>query len=208
MAVKQLNNILTDLSNDPVNTLDQLYDIQARNAPSNVFLPFKDNIYEVDLSNRVIYGPDHLSVRRDHRAEVLYFKVDRYFDYMDLSNTICIVQYLVPNESIPRVYIVPYFDTTSYAKENKMIFPWVVGGMATAQEGTVEYSLRFYKVKRENDDIKLLYNLSTMPTTSKILNSLEGDGELMNAAYDAYVGAQWEDLINQVKQQQTKWTIL
>ena len=127
---------------------------------------------------------------------------------MDLANTICIIQYLVPNEKIPRIYVVPYFDTATYTKENKMIFPWVVGGMATAQEGTVEYSIRFYKVKRENNDIKLIYNLSTKPTTGKILHSLQGDGEIMNVEYDAYVGAQWEDLINQVMMNQTKWTIL
>ena len=208
MANEQLNNILTDISNETIKTLDQLYEIQAKNAPSNVFLPFKHNIYDVDLNSRKIDGPAHLSVRRDHRAEVIYFKVDRYFDYMDLSNTVCIIQYLVPNERIPRIYIVPYFDTTSYAKENKMIFPWVVGGIATAQEGNVEYSIRFYKVKRENDDIKLLYNLSTMPAISKVLENLEGDGEIMNAEYDSYVGAHWEDLINQVKAQQTTWTII
>jgi hypothetical protein len=31
-------------------------------------------------------------------------------------------------------------------KENKMLFPWVIGGKVTEQAGTVEYSVRFYKV--------------------------------------------------------------
>ena len=207
-ANEELNNLFTDLNSESISTLDQLYEIQAKNAPSNVFLPFKENIYDIDLNTRTIYGPDTLSNRRDHKAEVIYFKIDRYFNYIDLSNMICVIQYIVPSEIIPRVYIVPYFDTMTCGKENKMLFPWVVGGKVTEQAGTVEYSVRFYKVQRENNDIKLIYNLSTNPTKSKITPSLQGDGEIMNAEYDSYIGAQWEDLISQVMAHQTTWTIL
>lgn len=206
---EQLNNILSNLSTDEINSLNQLYDIQARHAPSNVYLPFAHNIYEVDLNTRKINGPAYLSVRRDHKAEVIYFKLDRYFDYMDLSNTVCIIQYLIPDENIPRIYIVPFFDTSTYFKDNKILIPWVVGGSVTSKAGKVEYSIRFYKIQRENDnDIKLVYNLSTLPTTSEILYSLEGDGEIMNVAYDVEIATHWQDLIDQVKNSQTTWTVL
>jgi hypothetical protein len=163
-------------------------------------LPFAHNIYEVDLNTRKINGPAYLSVRRDHKAEVIYFKLDRYFDYMDLSNTVCIIQYLIPDENIPRIYIVPFFDTSTYFKDNKILIPWVVGGAVTSKAGKVEYSIRFYKIQRENDnDINLVYNLSTLPTTSEILYSLEGDGEIMNVAYDVEIATHWQDLIDQVK---------
>lgn len=206
---EQLNNILSNLSTDEINSLNQLYDIQAKHAPSNVYLPFAHNIYEVDLNTRKIDGPAYLSVRRDHKAEVIYFKLDRYFDYMDLSNTVCIIQYLIPDENIPRIYIVPFFDTSTYFKDNKILIPWVVGGAVTSKAGKVEYSIRFYKIQRENDnDIKLVYNLSTLPTTSEILYSLEGDGEIMNVAYDVEIATHWQDLIDQVKNSQTTWTVL
>lgn len=206
---EQLNNILSNLSTDEINSLNQLYDIQAKHAPSNVYLPFAHNIYEVDLNTRKIDGPAYLSVRRDHKAEVIYFKLDRYFDYMDLSNTVCIIQYLIPDENIPRIYIVPFFDTSTYFKDNKILIPWVVGGAVTSKAGKVEYSIRFYKIQRENDnDIKLIYNLSTLPTTSEILYSLEGDGEIMNVAYDVEIATHWQDLIDQVKNSQTSWTVL
>ena len=197
------------VDNNQINTLHQLYEIQAKNAPSNVFLPFAHNIYDVDLNTRTIYGPDVLSVRRDHRAEVIYFKLNRYFDYMDLSNTICVIQYLIPNETIPRLYVVPFYDTATFTKDDKMLIPWVIGGIVTAQEGIIEYSIRFYKVERiGQDDVKLIYNLSTSPTTSKIIASLEGDGEIMNAAYDTPIAEHWQDLINQVINLQTSWTKL
>lgn len=206
---EQLNNILSNLSTDEINSLNQLYDIQAKHAPSNVYLPFAHNIYEVDLNTRKIDGPAYLSVRRDHKAEVIYFKLDRYFDYMDLSNTVCIIQYLIPDENIPRIYIVPFFDTSTYFKDNKILIPWVVGGAVTSKAGKVEYSIRFYKIQRENDnDIKLIYNLSTLPATSEILYSLEGDGEIMNVAYDVEIATHWQDLIDQVKNSQTSWTVL
>ena len=34
-----IDNILTSISDESINTLEQLYEIQAKNAPSNVFLP-------------------------------------------------------------------------------------------------------------------------------------------------------------------------
>lgn len=214
MANEQLNNILTNIANDKIQTLSQLYEIQAKNAPSNVFLPYAHNTYDVDLNTRQIYGPAHLSVRRDHKAEVIYFKVDRYFDYMDLTNTICIIQYKIPDETIPRVYIVPFFDTTTCAKDNKILLPWVVGGAVTSKAGKVEYSIRFYRIEKEsNEDIHLIYNLSTSPTSSEIIDSLEGDGEIMNAVYDTQIeeylqGARWEDLIAQIMNIATTWTKL
>ena len=93
-----------------------------------------------------------------------------------------------------------------------MIFPWVIGGAITEQAGIVQYSIRFYKVQQEGKDIKLIYNLSTLPATSKILNTLQGDGEIMNAEYDKQLGnidaALWEQLIAQLIGQQTTWTKL
>ena len=214
MANEQLDNILNNITNDSINTLDGLYDIQAKKAPLNVLFPFARNIYDVDLNTRTIHGPKTLSVRRDHRAEVIYLKVDRYYDYMDLTNTICIIQYKLPNETIPRVYIIPFFDTSTCAKEDKILLPWVIGGPVTAKPGIVEYSLRFYKIEKLSDnDIKLIYNLSTLPAESEILDSLEGDGEIMNAEYDSQIndyleGARWEELIAQIMNVATTWTKL
>ena len=140
------NAVLADIGTDEISTLDQLVDIQAKYAPSQVYLPFAHNIYEVNLNERQIYGPDVLSVQRDHKSEVLYFKLDRYFDYMDLTNTVCIVEYILPDdkERIPHIYIVPYYDSTKFMKEDKILVPWAVGGAATSKNGILEYALRFF----------------------------------------------------------------
>ena len=64
-----IDNILTSISDESIDTLEQLYEIQAKNAPSNVFLPFINNIYNIDINTREIFGPDYLSLKRDHKVK-------------------------------------------------------------------------------------------------------------------------------------------
>ena len=205
----KLDKVLSTIATDEITTLDQLNEIQAKNPPSNVYLPYAHNIYDIDLKERTIYGPSKLSVQRDHKSEVLYFKVDRYFDYMDLANTICLVEYITPGdlERIPHIYIVPYYDTRKFIKENKMVFPWAVGGAATSQNGVLEYAIRFYKIDGQGTDAKLVYNLNTLPTSSQVLRSIESDGEIMKVEYDIPTEP-YEELIYQLQNNRTFWTIL
>lgn len=204
----ELNEVLNPNA-DEISNLEQLYDIQARNAPSNVYLPYAHNIYDIDLNSRTIYGPSVLSVQRDHKSEIIYFKVDRYYDFMDLANTICIIQYIIPGDAsrIPHIYIVPFYDTYKFMKENKIIFPWNVTGAATAKEGNIEYSIRFYKIDYVNDKLELIYNLNTLPATSRVLRSIGVDEEAMKTEYDIPLGA-YEELIHQLQNNRTFWTIL
>lgn len=206
---KQFDNVLSTIATEKVDTLEQLYELQKQNAPSNVFLPFAHNIYDIDLSTRKINGPEFISARRDHKSEIIYFKIDRYFDYMDLSNTICVIEYIVPGDTkrVPHIYIVPFYDTSKFISEGKMIFPWSVGGAATSKEGTIEYAIRFYRIDGEGENRKLVYNLNTLPAKSKILPSIEGDGEILKAEYDI-PAEPYEELIHQVVNNRTYWTIL
>ena len=206
---KQFDNVLSTIATEKVDTLEQLYELQKQNAPSNVFLPFAHNIYDIDLSTRKINGPEFISARRDHKSEIIYFKIDRYFDYMDLSNTICVIEYIVPGDTkrVPHIYIVPFYDTSKFVSEGKMIFPWSVGGAATSREGTIEYAIRFYRIDGEGKNRKLVYNLNTLPAKSKILPSIEGDGEILKVEYDI-PAEPYEELIHQVVNNRTYWTIL
>lgn len=204
MAVTQLKDILSDI-NDA--TLEQLYNIQKESAPSNVYLPYAHNIYDVDLKTRTIHGPEMISVQRDHHSEVIYFKVDRFIDFMDLANTVCVIEYIIPGDTsrVPYLYAVPFYDISKFAKENKIIFPWNVSGAATLKSGKIEYAIRFFKI--DENGSKLIYNLNTLPTTSTILSNIEGNSELINTEYDIPVEA-YESLIWQVTNNRTYWTIL
>ena len=129
---------------------------------------------------------------------------------MDLTNTTCVVQYIVPGdeERIPHYYVVPFFDTTTCANENKIIFPWSVGGSATLTDGNIEYAVRFFRVTGEREHAILAYNLNTLPTSSKILPSIEADHEVMQVAYDTPIAPLYEELLDQLRNNKTYWTIV
>jgi hypothetical protein len=140
-------------------------EIQFKYPPSTVRLPGanENNTYEIDLNTREIKGPATLSVERDHQSSVIYFKVDRYFDYMDLANTVCVVEYMVPGDKskVPYIYVVPFFDTAAQLSQKKMIFPWVIGNPATQQDGVIEYAIRFFRLSEDRVKPVIKYDLHT-----------------------------------------------
>lgn len=205
-----MSNILT-LTNDK-KSLEQLYQIQNQSPPSIQNLPNLGTIYDIDLNERKVNAPAVLSVSRDHKSGVVYFQVDRFYDYMDLTETICLIQYFPPGqnkeEKIAHTYIVPFFDTISHSDKGKIIFPWVVGGAATQAEGEIQFAIRFYKIHFEEGKATLVYNLNTTPAVSKILYGLEADDEAMRLEYDTPIASAYESLIAQLSNQRIEWTIL
>jgi hypothetical protein len=156
-----------------------LHQIQDENAPSiAVLLPGTENIYEIDLNKRTIESPEFLSVSRDHKAETIYFKCPRYFDNIDLTNLVCVVEYINANGD-GRVYAVPYYDVDSFSlldEENDIyepmiLFPWCIDGEATKIAGEVTYAIRFYQLN--DTGTKMIYNLNTLTSKSKVLHGIE-----------------------------------
>lgn len=152
-----------------------LYEIQDNNPPSiAVLVPSYEPFVEVNMDERKIYAPEFISINKDHRSETVFFKMPRYLDHMDLSQTCGIVQYInAAGEG--RVYPIPFYDLDTCSDENMMLFPWVIEGEATKKAGTVKFSLRFFIM--DSTGTSLLYNVSTMTAEAKVL-------EGMNFTYD------------------------
>lgn len=191
--------------------LDLLYKVQDENKPSlAVLLPGEEKIYHVDMSTRQIEAPEYLSVETDHRSEVIYFRTGRYFDSIDLTNTICIVQY-INAQGEGRIYVVPYYDVDTLAETNEIIIPWEIDGEATKVAGDVKYSLRFYVLDSNKVDKKLVYNLSTTAATSKVLHGIQINPEELAVADKEYAQAFYEDMValaNYVSQKDLTWIVL
>lgn len=156
-----------------------LHQIQDENAPSiAVLLPGTENIYNIDLNTRTIESPEFLSVSRDHRAETIYFKCPRYFDNIDLTNLVCVVEYINANGD-GRVYAVPYYDVDSLSLidedeeiyEPMILFPWCIDGEATKVAGDITYAIRFYELNGTGTN--MVYNLNTLTAKSKVLHGIE-----------------------------------
>lgn len=152
-----------------------LYLLQDNNRQvTAIQLPSDEKIYNIDLNTRIIEAPQFLSVKQDHNAETIYFKVDRYFDNTDLARSdINIVIQYENNDPDPKkrgfIYSPPFKDITTLEKEGKILFPWVIEGPATAFAGKVTFSIRFYKL---NSKSFYEYNLNTLPCISTVLHGM------------------------------------
>ena len=156
-------------------TLDKEYyslyhRIQSQNPPGlAILVPGNEKIYSIDLNTRTIESPEYLSLEKDHEAEIIYFLVDRFYDSYDLSQAVCVVEF-INAKGEPRTYPIPYYDIYTFKKDNKMLVPWVIDQEVTKLSGNVSYAFRFYKL---TDSGKFfIYNLSTLPATSKILSNI------------------------------------
>lgn len=97
----------------PLEYYQKLWQIQSKNPPElAVLLPSTEKIFNIDLNTRTIEAPEYLSVAKDHNAETIYFKVDRFFDNVDLTNTVCLIQFINANKE-EHLYAVPFYDITT-----------------------------------------------------------------------------------------------
>lgn len=143
-----------------------LWQLQS-NAPTKkaILLPTNEQIYDIDLNTKKVSVPRYLSVKNDHQAETIYFKFDRYYENVDLTNTSCIIKY-TNAEKNSFIYPVPFYDLENALSENKIIIPWCIQGQATKKAGTIRFSISFFKVNAEH---KLSYALNTLVAESEIL---------------------------------------
>lgn len=187
--------------------LSQLYIIQSQNPPSLVLFPETKRIYDIDLNTRTINAPQMLSVSNDHKAETIYFRVDRFHDYMDLSNTVCVIQYVTPNNEV-FVYPVPFYDVVTEKQNKKMILPWCIDGLATKYKGMVQYSVRFYRLEEKDQEYKLIFNLSTQVAASEVLEGMQVSE--LSKDFDISVERYEQILqeIDKIKREGVYWDIL
>lgn len=165
----------------PTDYNELLHQINSNNKQNQITqLPKDEPTYEINLATRTIDAPQFLSVQYDHRAETIYFKCARYFDMKDLAsdNITVLIQYKNADSEAKKngyIYVPTYKDVITFADEEKIAFPWVIEGPATAFAGDVTFSIKFYQTTRTEDgkSIKYLYNLNTQPSKSKVLHGME-----------------------------------
>ena len=64
---------------NPAEYAKLLWKIQDQNPPTTaLLLPNSERLIEVDLNTRLISAPEYLSVATDHRAETVFFVMDRF----------------------------------------------------------------------------------------------------------------------------------
>lgn len=172
-------------------------------------LPLDEPRIQVDLNTREIkiseseYS-DFLSMEKEHRAETVYFELDRYFEDVDLFNCTCIVEY-INAEGQMRIYPVTVKDITSLASQHKMILAWNIGGEATVAAGTITFSLSFYAINTETHSV--VYSLQTAPAQGNILYGMDYTQEQEEESEDYYKLSEnhFETLLAMINQKNVYW---
>lgn len=204
--------------------LSNLYAIQSLNPPSYVLFPDTKKTYDISLETREINAPEFLSVSKDHDSETIYFRINRFHDYMDLSNTTCVIQYITPDKKA-HLYAVPFYDILTEKASNMMIFPWCVDGNVTKYSGIVNFSIRFFvasqRVETEesfdeegnivtNNVAKydLIYNLATIPAQSSVMDGMEVSDLESDFDVSATAAEYLLTEIQKIKREGVYWDIL
>lgn len=194
------------------NSLDILQSIKR---PSYALLPTAENVYKIDANTRTVEAPPFVSVEKDHRAEVIYFSIDRFVDYMDLSTTSCMITYTNAKKKT-RYYGVPFYDIYTLAYEGKILFPWCLDGNIAEVTGNVEFAISFFSVGSELDENNLPkpvleYSFNTLPAHSKVLKGIK---EQQITPDDLYYlkPSQYQELLSRIDNLEnyrtTYWTII
>lgn len=161
-------------------------------------LPLDEPLFEINANTRGITVPGELSqiaVRGDKLAEVVFFRIDRYYDAVDLNTRHIYIEWELPDgtKGISRDFL---RDTQS--EKDKIIFGWAIGEELTKQVGTIRFAVRFVEwfdntvldqddrritLDTATEETQMLYSFSSLPATVSVVDSLnyslfEDDEEL------------------------------
>ena len=132
-------------------------------------LPLDEPLFEIDANTRSINIPaefrsNGLSVQGDHLAEMVFFKIDRYFDYTDLSSTnVCINWKMGNRNGKTKNFIMSKEILPGY-----VIFGWPIDNIITEKGGQLTFAVEF----SIEDNGKIKYEFNTLPATINIKDGL------------------------------------
>ena len=150
-------------------------------------LPLDEPFFEINANTRGITVPGELSqiaVKGDKLAEVVFFRIDRYYDAVDLNTRHIYIEWELPDgtKGISRDFL---RDTQS--EKDKIIFGWAIGEELTKQVGTIRFAVRFVEwfdntaldqndrriaLDTATEDTQMLYSFSSLPATVSVVDSL------------------------------------
>lgn len=144
-------------------------------------LPLSEPHFTIDANTRAITIPaefrkNGIAVQGDDLAEVVYFEIDRYYDYMDFANCEIAIQWETARgknrkgETVEAVTSIsqPYLVDIE-SEPGKLIFGWAISDVLTDVAGTLKFSVRFYQFNEKNE---IAYNFNTLTATTSVKSGL------------------------------------
>ena len=184
---------------EPSEFRQRLQEIQNSVKITFAHLPSNEPRFIIDANSREINIPfefSFLGVIGDHKAETIYFEIDRYFDDVDLSEHTCVIQFINKNPETLKFnegfYPVATMDVNSI--DGKIIFGWNIMNDATQIAGDIHFSIRFYSIDSNNE---FTYNFNTLTANSIILDTLDVKHTSIIEISPSELQA-WNDKMNQM----------
>lgn len=176
---------------DDITSLDEYFSyIVELNAISKRYtiLPLDEEVFEIDANARTITVPQSfqkngISVQGDEVGEIVYFRINRFYDAMDLALRDIYIEWKSAakdenGKEITGVSVPWVIDTES--EPGFIIFGWPLSSKITAAAGQISFAVRFYTFDPDTDTLK--YSLSTLTQTATIKPALNFD--LINIIQD------------------------
>lgn len=165
---------------DEITTLEQYFSHikeLSKIDKKYTILPLDEEVFEINANTRQITVPPTfkkygVGVQGDQVAEIVYFRIDRFFDAMDLNETEIYIQWETAPDSkgVTSKGLSKEYVRDIESDPGNIIFGWPISSEITAHPGNVKFSVRFFKWLDANDhEAGLSYSLGTL-TSSVLIN--------------------------------------
>ena len=139
-----------------------------------------EEFFFIDANTRTITVPEvfqknGISVQGDEIAEMVYFKIDRYFDMNDLGEKKVYIEWTLPADkdgvrksgaSIPDVI-------NTEVAPGYVIIGWPIRSELTQIPGKIDFAVRFYDIHDEGNYVnQVVYSFSTLTASVEVKPSL------------------------------------
>lgn len=138
-------------------------------------LPLDEETFDIDANARTITVPPSfkhgVGVKGDQVAEIIYFKIDRYFDATDLNTQNIYIEWenAKGEQGLSKEYV---RDITT--DPDHIIFGWPLASQITEYAGAVKFAVRFYSFKDPTAvEKEIVYSFATQPQTIMINNTMD-----------------------------------
>ena len=140
-------------------------------------LPVNEEYFQITANDRRVKVPDNfrlngIGVKGDQIAETVYFRINRYFDYMDLNNTNIYIQWeCIDDKGTKHSGVSSDWVRDIQSDPDYLIFGWAITDEITAHNGQVKFSVRFVNWDESKENI--VYSLGTIEQTITVNRSLD-----------------------------------
>ena len=153
---------------------DDEYEVLHSSGRRYTMLPIDEDVFDINANTRIISVPtsfvrNGIAVKGDELSEVLYFRIDRFFDAMDLDTANIYIQWTRPDgqSGVSKPWVI---DIES--EPNKIIFGWAISSSIAKMTGTLRFAVRFYKWADDQHET-LNYSWATQAQTVSIKDTLD-----------------------------------